>query len=113
MNGQVKQERDYRVVTALLVGGIIGAGLTMLLAPRAAAEIKGRALGSAKDLGDALSERYRDARTRVTDAVDVLARKGQGLRDDVIDTVVRGAHGVEVGAQDVQRFANEAKTQKG
>lgn len=113
MNELTREKHDYRVVTALLVGGIIGAGVTMLLAPRAAAEIKDRAAGSAKDLGDALSERYRGARTRVADAVDGLTRKGQGLRDGVIDTVVRGAHGVEVGAQDVQRFANEAKTQKG
>ncbi|MCK7498473.1 MAG: hypothetical protein MZW92_53455 [Comamonadaceae bacterium] len=47
------------------MGSMVGAGLAMWLAPRAAAEIKERAVGSAKHLGDAVSERYRDARLRV------------------------------------------------
>ena len=112
MNGQTKQTRDYRFVTGLALGGAVGAGLALLLAPRAAAEIKERAVGSAKDLGNAVSERYRDARLRVTGAVDGLTRKGQGVRDGVLDTVVHGAQEVERGAQGVQRYATDAKTQK-
>ena len=119
MNEQTKQTRDYRFVTGLAVGGVVGAGLALLLAPRAAAEIKERAVGSAKQLGDAVSERYRDARHRVTGAVEGLTRKGQGVRDGVLDTVVhgaqeveRGAQQVERGAQGVQRYATDAKTQK-
>ena len=112
MNGQTKQTRDYRFVTGLALGGVVGAGLALLLAPRAAAEIKQRAVGSAKDLGNAVSERYRDARLRVTGAVDGLTRKGQGVRDGVMDTVVHGAQEVERGAQEVERYATGAKTQK-
>ena len=85
----------------------------MWLAPRAAAEIKARAADTAKTLGDAVSERYRDARLRVTDAVDGLSRKGQGLRDDACDTVVRAAQEVESGARDVQHLAMDAKTKIG
>jgi gas vesicle protein len=112
MNGQAQQGRDYRFLTGLVMGGVVGAGLAMLLAPRAAAEIKTRAVDSAKNLGNVVSERYRDARLRVTGAVDGLTRKGQGVRDGVLDTVVRGAQDVEKGAQDVQRYATDAKTPK-
>jgi len=112
MNEQVTQSRDYRFVTGLAIGSVVGAGLAMLLAPRAAAEIKERAVGSAKQLGDAVSERYRDAKLRVTGTVEGLTRKGQGVRDGVLDTVVHGAQEVERGAQGVQRYATDAKTQK-
>ena len=112
MNEQSPQNRDYRFVTGLVIGGVVGAALAMLLAPRAAAEIKARAVDSAKDLGDAVSARYREARVRVTDAVGGLAHKGQRVRDVVRDTVVRGAHAVEHGAQEVERHATDAKTSK-
>jgi gas vesicle protein len=110
MNGQETQGRDYRFLIGLAMGGLAGAGLAMWLAPRAAAEIKERAVGSVKNLGDTVSERYRDAKHRVTGAVDGLTRKGQGVRDGVCDTVVRGAQEVERGAQEVERYATEAKT---
>ncbi len=104
---------DYRFLTGLALGGLVGAGLAMWLAPRAAAEIKSRATETAKSFGDAVSERYRDARLRVTDAVEGLSRKGQGLRNDACDTVVRAAQEVEAGARDVQHLATNAKTNIG
>jgi len=104
------EDRDYRFLTGLALGGIVGAGLAMWLAPRAAAEIKARAAEAAKGLGGAVANRYRDARLRVTDAVDGFSRKGQALRDDACDTVVRAAQRVESGARDVQQLATEAKT---
>jgi gas vesicle protein len=112
MNEHAERDRDYRFLTGLLLGGAAGAGLAMWLAPRAAAEIKARAVDSAKNLGDAVSEHYRDAKLRVTDAVDGLTRKGQGVRDDLCDTVVHGAQSVERGAQEVERYATDAKTRK-
>jgi gas vesicle protein len=110
MNDQPTQDHDYRFLAGLAMGGLVGAGLAMWLAPRAAAEVKARAVDSAKQLGDAVSDRYRDARLRVTGAVDGLTRKGQELRDDACDTVVRAAEGVELRAQDVKQFATDAKT---
>ena len=112
MNGLAKQDHDYRFLTGLALGSAVGAGLALWLAPKAAAEIKARAVDSVKTLGNAASDRYRDARSRVSDAVDGLTRRGQGVRDGLCDTVVRGAQDVERGAQDVQRFATEAKTHK-
>ena len=112
MNGLAKQDHDYRFIAGLALGSAVGAGLALWLAPKAAAEIKARAVDSAKNLGHAASDRYLDARLRVSDAVDGLTRKGQGMRDGVCDTVVRGAQDVERGAQEVQRFATDAKTHK-
>jgi gas vesicle protein len=112
MNGQETQDRDYRFLIGLAVGGLAGAGLALWLAPRAAAEIRARAINSARNLGDAASARYRDARSGVTDAVDRLTRKGQGVRDGMCDTVIRAAHGVESGAQGVQRLAADTKTRR-
>ena len=112
MNEQTTHTHDYRFVTGLALGGVVGAGLALWLAPKAASEIKARAVDSVKTLGNAASDRYRDARLRVSDAVDELTRKGQSVRDGVSDTVIRGAQQVERGAQDVQRFATEAKTHK-
>jgi gas vesicle protein len=109
MNGLDKQGRDYRFATGLAMGGLVGAGLALWLAPRAAAEIQARAADSARDLGDALAARYQGARLRVTETVDGLSRKGQGLRDEACDTVVRAAQEVEAGARDVQQYANDAK----
>lgn len=112
MNEQATQNHSYRVLAAFVVGGVAGAGLALWLAPRAAAEIKARAFHSARNLGDAVSNRYRDARGRLSGAVDDVTRKGQGLRDGVCDTVVRAAQEVESSAQGVQRYAEDAKTRK-
>ena len=51
MNGQTRQDHDLRFLTGLVAGGVVGAGLAMWLAPRAAAEIKERAAESVKNLG--------------------------------------------------------------
>jgi gas vesicle protein len=110
MNGQETQGRDYRFLMGLAIGGLAGAGLAMWLAPRAAAEIKARAIDSARDLGDSLSDRVRGARRRVTETAGGLARKGQELRDEACDTVVRAAQEVEAGARSVQHYAADAKT---
>ena len=110
MNAHETQDRDYRFLIGLALGGIAGAGLAMWLAPRAAAEIRARAVSSAKDFGDAVSERYRGARLRATETVEGLSRKGQGLRDGACDTVVRAAQEVEAGARNVQHYATDAKT---
>jgi gas vesicle protein len=110
MNGQETQGRDYRFLIGLAMGGLAGAGLAMWLAPRAAAEIKARAVNSAEDFGDAVSDRYRGARRRVMETADDLSRKGQGLRDDACDTVIRAAQQVEAGARNVQHYATDAKT---
>jgi gas vesicle protein len=56
------------------MGGVAGAGLTMLFVPRVAAELRRRVKDSARDLGRAASKRHQQASTRVGDAVDELTK---------------------------------------
>ena len=97
-----QDNRDYRFVLGLIAGAVVGAGLGMLFAPRAAVELRGRLASSAKSLGESASERYQQASARVGTAAKDLTTKGQAIRDGVADTVVRGA-------QSVERFAKAAK----
>jgi gas vesicle protein len=110
MTEQTRHQHGYSFLSGLAVGGAVGAGLALWLAPRAAAEIRARATRSLRTLGTAATDHYRDAGRRVTQAVDGLTRKSQELRDNVCDTVARAAQDVESGAQEVQRRAADAKT---
>jgi gas vesicle protein len=102
MNISVQQPRDYRFAIGLLAGTAIGACLTLWLAPRAAAEIRGRIKDSATNLGKQASDRYDQASARVGDAIDGVTRTGNGIRDNVADAVARGAHQVESFAKSVK-----------
>lgn len=97
------RDRNYGFVMGLIAGSVVGAGLGMLFAPRAVLEVRKRAADSARSLGNAASDRYHEASARIGDAVDELTKKGQGLRDDLSDAVVRGA-------QDIEQLAASAKT---
>lgn len=94
--------RGNDFLMGLLTGGIVGAALGMFFAPRAAAELRHLA-DSATRLGAAASERYRQASTRVGEAVDEFAEKGRAAGGKVLDAVARGAH-------DVERYATDART---
>ena len=94
MNVATQHRRDAGFFTGLLTGAFVGAGLTVWLAPRIAAEIRERATDAAKDLRNRASDGYRQASARVGEAVDDVTEKGQSIRDDVADAVVHGAHEV-------------------
>jgi len=95
MDTQTEGHRDYGFVIGLVTGTLVGAGLAMWLAPRAASELRERMTDSARSLGEKASERLQHVNTRVGEAVDELARTGQGAREQVADAVARGAHQVE------------------
>ena len=95
MDTHTHQHRDYRFVLGLLAGTCVGAGLVAWLAPRAAAEIRDRATDSAGRLGKRAAERYRQTSRRVAEAADELAKKGNGVCNDVIEAAAQGAHEVE------------------
>lgn len=96
-------DRNRAFVMGLVAGSVLGVGLGMLFAPRAVLKLRTRAADSARDLGNAASDGYHEVSNRIGDAVEEIAKKGQALRDDLSDAVVRGAH-------DVGRFAASAKT---
>jgi gas vesicle protein len=96
------QDRSNGFFLGLVAGGAIGAGLTIMFAPRLAAQLRRRVTRSARDLSDAAVESYHDAGGRVADAVDRVTglvddatKRGQSVRDDVADAIGRGAREVE------------------
>jgi gas vesicle protein len=95
MNTNTQERRDYGFAIGLLAGTFVGAGLTMWFAPRVRSEVRQRLADSATDLGKRASESYGQASARIGEAVDELTRKGQGVRDSIADTVVRGARQAE------------------
>jgi gas vesicle protein len=90
----------------IVTGGIIGAGLAMVFAPRVASEFGQRVRTSVSDLGDAVSIGYHQVTTRVAGAVDDVTARGQTVRDDVADAVGRAA-------REVEQIAMAAKTGSG
>jgi gas vesicle protein len=98
-----EETRDHRFLIGLIAGAVLGAGLGMLFAPRAAVELRRRLAGSAKSLGETASERYQRASASVGAAAKEVTNKGRAVRDSLADTVVRGA-------QKVERYATEAKS---
>ena len=103
MNSTEQHRPNYSFLIGLLTGTAAGAGLALLLAPRAASEIRKRVTDTAREMRLRATDGYRQATARVDDMVDDLTTRGQGVRDDVADAVVRGAQGVE-------RLAKAAKS---
>ena len=90
MNETTQRPGHYPFVLGLFTGTLVGAGLAIWLAPRG-------------------SEKYRQARTRVTGAVDDLTQRVQDVRDDIAGAVARGAHEVAHDAREVARVATAAR----
>jgi gas vesicle protein len=104
MSTDTQDNRGYGFAVGLLTGTFVGAGLMMWLAPRTASEVRQRMADSAKGLGKRAADGYQQASARVAETVDELARTGPPVRDDVADTVARGARKVE-------RYATAAKSE--
>ena len=89
----------------LLTGTVLGAGLGMLLAPKAGSELRGvigdqaRTIGSkaseqyrrASDQAAGLADRSRDMMGRATEQASTLADRGRELVDRARESVSRGA----------------------
>jgi gas vesicle protein len=103
MNTECRAHTNHGFLIGLVAGGVMGAGLAILLAPRLASELRQRVTDSAADLRRAASRGYGDVRTRVAGVVDAVTARGQAVRDDVADAVGRSAH-------EVERLAMDSKT---
>src|SRR3954464_12078682 len=71
----------------LLTGTVLGAGLGMLLAPKAGADMRGSIGEQARNLGNMASEQYKKA----SDAATGWSEKGREFVDRARDAVSRGA----------------------
>ena len=99
----IRRESDNTFVIGLIAGGVIGAGLALIFAPRAVSELRRRARASADDFPNAASQGYQDASSRIFGAVDEVMALGQAVRDNAADAVSRSA-------RDLDQFAMAAKT---
>jgi len=106
MESSSEPSASYPFFLGMMTGTVVGAGLALWLTPGSVKELRDRVTGSARTLGQRASAGYDEARGRVGTAVNELARKGNLVRDDVADSVVRGAH-------EVERFAVAAKSDLG
>jgi gas vesicle protein len=96
---------DFTFTLGMLAGTVVGAGLTLWLAPRASSEMRQRLTASAESLGQRASERYRQASTQLATVVEDIGTRGQGARNGLADAVAHGA-------QEVERIALSAKTDR-
>src|SRR4051812_38301955 len=75
------------VMMGLLTGTVLGAGLGMLLAPKAGADLRGAIGEQARNLGNMAQEQYRWA----SEQAGGWADKGRDFVDKARDAVARGA----------------------
>ena len=71
----------------LLTGTVLGAGLGMLLAPRAGADLRGQIGEQAREFGTKASEQYR----RASEPANSWAGRGREFVNQARDAVSRGA----------------------
>jgi gas vesicle protein len=71
----------------LLTGTVLGAGLGMLLAPRAGSELRGQLGEQARNIANTASEQYR----RATESAGGWAERGREIVDKARESVGRGA----------------------
>lgn len=71
----------------LLTGTVLGAGIGMLLAPKAGAELRGAIGDQARTWGNTASEQYRKA----SETAGTWAERGREMVDKAKDAVTRGA----------------------
>jgi|SRR5687767_8926765 len=74
-------------VMGLIAGTVLGAGLGMLLAPKAGNELRGAIGSQARNFGNRASEQYR----RASESASGWAEKGREFVNQARDAVSRGA----------------------
>ena len=78
----------------LLTGTVLGAGLGMLLAPKAGTELRGQLGEQARNIGNKATDQYR----RASEAASGWAERGRDLVGQARDAINRGAEEGYAGA---------------
>jgi gas vesicle protein len=95
------------LLKGLVGGALIGTAAGVLFAPQISAalrNIRRQLTDTAAGTSDAAAAKYREATTRVGDAVDDLQQKGRAVYGKALSAVVRGA-------EDVKERATEARSE--
>lgn len=90
-------------VMGLLTGTVLGAGLGMLFAPKAGADLRNQISAQAGNLANQASEGYR----RVSETANEWAEKGREKGREVYD---RTREAVSRGSEEAQRYVRDATT---
>jgi gas vesicle protein len=96
------QERESRAgfATGIFAGALLGAGLALLMAPKAGADLRGDIGESVGSLRDAVNRRYRE-----------LASRAGVTLDNLQDRVVRATEAFEAGARELVQSAQSTARQ--
>jgi gas vesicle protein len=100
-DAEVQDSSAAGFITGLFTGALIGAGLGLLFAPRAGAELRGQIASSATSAGKTVADKYQQASRYVNSTVDQLSTRGRQAFDQARSTVSKV--GEEAG-----RMADEA-----
>lgn len=82
-----ENEHGGGFMMGLLTGTVLGAGLGMLLAPRAGSELRGQIGEQARTIGSKASDQYR----RASEAASTWAERGREMVSHAREAVARGA----------------------
>ena len=96
-------------VMGLLTGTVLGAGLGMLFAPKAGAELRSKLSEQAGTAANTASEGYR----RASEQAGQWAERGREIYSKASDAVAKGAEeaqkAVAKGAEEAQKYVRETK----
>lgn len=85
----MSEHRSSTLLTFLL-GGAIGAGLALLLAPESGSEMRHKLRESVDEAGDWATETFEDARYKVTDSAEKIAQIATDKKDEVVTAFEAG-----------------------
>ena len=89
-----KDQRDYGFATGLITGAMVGAGLALLFAPKAGAELRGELNDTLSSMRDAVARRYQ-----------ALAEMAGVELENLEERVDRATESVEASAREVLESA--------
>jgi gas vesicle protein len=95
MNSDTQEPRPYSFLIGMMAGTVIGAGLALWLAPRAASELRERLTDSARSLRNLAGQQRQRAATSVATMAEDMTRRAEGVRDNIAEAVAHRAHEVE------------------
>ena len=89
----------------LLTGTVIGAGLGMLLAPKAGSDLRGQVAEQARTFGNRASEQFNKASEMATEQFNKASEAASGWAEKGRDMVNQAREAVNRGAEETRGYA--------